>query len=94
MSLAAAKKSGKFKFVIFFTSKTIQADSGWAAALRVQPEPMPTYNPKPGFTRLRLTGNKVLEVREATDQFDRLIRFRPESRQGDKHKAVSAERKA
>lgn len=33
-----------------------------------------TYDQKTGFTRLRLTGRKVLEVRETTDQIDRLVR--------------------
>jgi hypothetical protein len=38
------------------------------------------YSSAPGFTRLRLTGGKELEVKETTDQIDRLVR--EVSRQG------------
>jgi len=33
-----------------------------------------TYSQNPGFTRLNLTGGKVLDVKETTDQIDRLVR--------------------
>jgi hypothetical protein len=33
-----------------------------------------SYSQCPGFTRLNLTGRKVLEVKEKTDQIDRLVR--------------------
>jgi hypothetical protein len=32
------------------------------------------YSQNSGFTRLNLTGGKVLEVKETTDQIDRLVR--------------------
>ena len=32
------------------------------------------YSQNSGFTRLNLTGGKVLEVQETTDQIDRLVR--------------------
>ena len=32
------------------------------------------YSQNAGFTRLNLTGGKVLEVKESTDQIDRLVR--------------------
>jgi len=33
-----------------------------------------TYSQQPGFTRLRLTGQKTLDVRETTERIDCLIR--------------------
>ena len=42
--------------------------------IQVQPKQMIAYHQEMGFTRLRLTGNKVLEVKESTDQIDRLVR--------------------
>jgi hypothetical protein len=42
--------------------------------IQVQPKQLITYAQQTGFTRLRLTGNKVLDVKEGTDQIDRLIR--------------------
>jgi hypothetical protein len=45
-----------------------------SATVQVQPKQMIAYDQELGFTRLRLTGNKVLEVKEGTDQIDRLIR--------------------
>jgi hypothetical protein len=32
------------------------------------------YSQNPAFTRLNLTGGKVLDVKETTDQIDRLVR--------------------
>lgn len=32
------------------------------------------YSQNTGFTRLNLTGGKVLDVKETTDQIDRLVR--------------------
>jgi len=43
-------------------------------AIQVHPAQMITYDQKLGYTRLRLTGNRVMEVKEGTDQIDRLIR--------------------
>lgn len=45
-----------------------------SATVQIQPKQMIAYDQEMGFTRLRLTGNKVLEVKEGTDQIDRLIR--------------------
>jgi hypothetical protein len=45
-----------------------------AMTIQVQPKQMIAYDQKLGFTRIRLTGNKVLEVKEGTDQIDRLVR--------------------
>ena len=33
------------------------------------------YSQNTGFTRLNLTGGKVLDVKETTDQIDRLVRI-------------------
>lgn len=33
-----------------------------------------SYSQNTGFTRLNLTGGKVLDVKETTDQIDRLVR--------------------
>jgi hypothetical protein len=45
-----------------------------SVAIQVEPKQMIAYDQNMGFTRLRLTGKKVLEVKESTDQIDRLIR--------------------
>ena len=45
-----------------------------SATVQVQPKQMLAYDQELGFTRVRLTGNKVLEVKEGTDQIDRRIR--------------------
>jgi hypothetical protein len=42
--------------------------------IRVPAAQLITYDQQNGFTRLRLTGGRVLEVKEGTDQIDRLIR--------------------
>jgi hypothetical protein len=42
--------------------------------VQIQPKQMITYRQQLGFTQLRLTGHKVLEVEESTDQIDQLIR--------------------
>ena len=35
---------------------------------------MISYSQEPGFTRLRLTGRKTLDVKETTDRIDDLVR--------------------
>jgi hypothetical protein len=45
-----------------------------AMTIRVEPKQMIAYDQQMGFTRLRLTGNKVLDVKEGTDQIDKLVR--------------------
>lgn len=35
---------------------------------------MISYSQEPGFTRLRLTGGKTLDVKESTDRIDHLVR--------------------
>lgn len=50
------------------------ADGNPSCTIRVQAAQMITYDQQVGFTRLRLTKGRVLEVREGTDQIDRLVR--------------------
>ena len=50
------------------------ADGNQSCSIRVQAAQMITYDQQIGFTRLRLTRGRVIEVRESTDQIDRLIR--------------------
>jgi hypothetical protein len=47
---------------------------GGEAMVAVTASHLITYAGHPGFTRLKLTGGRVLEVRETTDHIDRLIR--------------------
>ena len=50
------------------------ADGNPSCSIRVLIAQMITYDQQVGFTRLRLTKGSVLEVREGTDQIDRLVR--------------------
>ena len=50
------------------------ADDNPSCSIQVQAAQMLTYDQQIGFTRLRLTKGRVLEVREGTDQIDRLVR--------------------
>ena len=50
------------------------ADGNPSCIIRVQAAQMLTYDQQIGFTRLRLTKGRILEVREGTDQIDRLVR--------------------
>ena len=50
------------------------ADGNPSCSIRIQAAQMLTYDLQIGFTRLRLTKGRVLEVREGTDQIDRLVR--------------------
>ena len=52
---------------------------------------MITYDQQIGFTRLRLTKGRVLEVREGTDQIDRLIRGAAADPAGKNHRRTSHE---
>jgi hypothetical protein len=45
-----------------------------AGLIRVSTLQLISYDQHAGFTRLRLLGGKVLEVKETTDQIDRLVR--------------------
>lgn len=45
-----------------------------AGTVRVPASKLLAYDQQLGFTRLRLTGRTVLDVRESTDQIDRLVR--------------------
>ena len=45
-----------------------------SARVQIHPAQMISYRQQPGFTQLRLTGYKVLEVKESTDQIDLLVR--------------------
>jgi hypothetical protein len=49
-------------------------NSSPSGSLRVPASKLLTYDQQMGFTRLRLTGRTVLDVRESTDQIDRLVR--------------------
>ncbi len=51
------------------------ADGNPSCSIRVQAVQMLTYDQQIGFTRLRLTKGRILEVREGTDQIDRLVRY-------------------
>jgi lysylphosphatidylglycerol synthetase-like protein (DUF2156 family) len=42
--------------------------------IRVLSSELLTYDEQDGFTRLRLRGGRFLDVKESTDQIDRLIR--------------------
>lgn len=42
------------------------------------------YSQNTGFTRLNLRGGKVLDVKETTDQIDRLVRLASASAQGNR----------
>jgi hypothetical protein len=42
--------------------------------IRVPASQLIAYSEQTGFTRLKLAGGKVLDVREGTDQIDRLVR--------------------
>jgi hypothetical protein len=43
-------------------------------AVRVKAEQLLAYEQQRGFTRLRMLGAKSLDVREGTDEIDRLLR--------------------
>lgn len=49
-----------------------QAESG---QVQVSIAEFIAYSQNTGFTRLKLTGGKVLDVKETTDQIDRLVRL-------------------
>ena len=50
------------------------AEGNPSCSIRIQAAQMITYDQQIGFTQLRLTKGRVLEVREGTDQIDRLVR--------------------
>ena len=50
------------------------AEGNPPVAIRVLTSQLITYNQQNGFTRLRLTGRRVLEVKESTDEIDRRVR--------------------
>jgi len=43
-------------------------------AVRVKAAHLIAYEQQPGFTRLRMLGAKSLDVKEGTDEIDRLVR--------------------
>ena len=53
-------------------AKATEGNAG--GTIRVPASKLLAYDQQLGFTRLRLTGGAVLEVREGTDQIDRLVR--------------------
>lgn len=50
------------------------AEGNPPVAIRVLTSQLITYNQQNGFTRLRLTSGRVLEVKESTDEIDRRVR--------------------
>lgn len=53
----------------------VKAEAGNSSrTIQVQVKQMIAYDQEMGFTRLRLTGQKIIEVKESTDNIDRLIR--------------------
>ena len=53
----------------------VQTASGQpVATIRVRVAEFITYSEQPGFTRLKLTGGKTLDVKETTGQIDLLVR--------------------
>ena len=44
------------------------------STIRVPAAELIAYDQQTGFTQLTLTGGRVLEVREGTDEIDRLVR--------------------
>jgi hypothetical protein len=50
------------------------AQSGPRAGMTVHISHLLTYAEETGFTRLRLVGGRVLDVKETTDQIDQLVR--------------------
>src|ERR1017187_10701330 len=67
------------------------ADGNPSCTIRVQAAQMITYDQQIGFTRLRLTKGRVLEVREGTDQIDRLVRGAAADPAGKNHRKTSHE---
>ena len=67
------------------------ADGNPSCSVRVQAAHMITYDQQIGFTRLRLTKGRVLEVREGTDQIDRLVRGAAAYPAGKNHRKTSHE---
>ena len=51
-----------------------RADGGSAPPVPVLASQLVAYDQRTGFTRLWLTGGKVLDVKEGTDRIDSLIR--------------------
>jgi hypothetical protein len=51
----------------------MQADSG-EMIVKVGVTEFIAYSQNTGFTRLNLTGGKVVDVKETTDQIDRMVR--------------------
>jgi len=50
------------------------AEGDPSCVIRIPSSQLIMYDQQSGFTRLRLTGGRVLEVREGTDQIDQLVR--------------------
>ncbi|MGD0614727.1 MAG: hypothetical protein ABSA69_04695 [Verrucomicrobiota bacterium] len=46
-----------------------------SCTIRILTAQLITYSQRDNFTQLTLTGGRVLEVKESTDQIDRLVRI-------------------
>ena len=73
VSLAVEKKVTQPPNTPRISLTLTQAESG-EIQVRVGVVEFIAYSQNPGFTRLNLTGGKVLDVKETTDQIDRLVR--------------------
>ena len=70
---AATESTSKIRLEVPLT--LVQTASGQPiAAIRVGVAEFITYSEQPGFTRLKLTRGKTLDVKETTGQIDHLVR--------------------
>ena len=68
----APKSSNEPKFISLTLAKVSEGNPG--STISVSASRLLAYDQQMGFTRLKLTGGTVLDVREGTDQIDRLVR--------------------
>jgi len=73
VSLAAGEKVPQPRSTPGISLTLTQAESG-EVQVKVGVTEFIAYSQNAGFTRLNLTGGKVLDVKETTDQIDRLVR--------------------
>ncbi|MGA9450653.1 MAG: hypothetical protein WBW41_04825 [Verrucomicrobiia bacterium] len=68
----APKSSNEPKIISLTLAKVTEGNPG--GTVSVPASRLLAYDQQMGFTRLKLTGGTVLDVREGTDQIDRLVR--------------------
>ncbi len=66
------KSSHEPKIISLTLAKVTEGHPG--STVRVPASRLLAYDQQMGFTRLKLTGGTVLDVKEGTDQIDRLVR--------------------